>query len=536
MSAEVEAAEMTVRLITSAGESVLRIAPTAATTIIGLTRQLLVFGHAHLIGGPAARIMNDPSGPALLSVSDENYKLLEENLKKLGIKCASVDLTPLDGWTDFIVPNANFQTAQSIIDRLQIQYFQRGFEDLHEEVLPEFWSWADNLSSEKDTFDNMINRRTDNLNTARNTPYVLCDRLHPENYIIIKPEITQDEKGKDYVKSTYELYKDGIKVNELTDAKEHTSERGSWQSMKETMLLETSINKDDVIYFNKPQDLERYILSYNEAIAPTPSNLMGPSEIVEPEKMAQDPAYKEKVEKSVEHQLKRFIEKIKAVQIENPTLAHSPENQGLESGQNISKEETLEEVSKGNKNKSENVLGLRAWADQLRSESPMVAVLNNHNELEAGVHAELENYKNSLHDGLITKTQQEVIDAYEDLASSYKTVRENYTEINDMMAKGIDSIADSEDKLDTLSRLEEMSVRKQNENDIVNNVITAQRDYINALKNGDEARVKVTKSKVDYEKGVLNMFKNNSSLTVEEAYRDFALKSIRARFSPERGQ
>lgn len=532
MSAEVEAAEMTVRLITTAGESVLRIAPTAATTILGLTRQLLVFCHAHLIGGPTANIMNDPSGPALLSVKDEHFKLLEEDCRKLGIKCASVDLTPLDGWTDFIVPNSQFQMVQGIIDRLNIHCFQKDFDEIHEETIPDFWEWADSLSIEKDTFDNMINRRTDNLDTARDIPYVLCDRLHPENYIVITPEIAQDEKGKDYVKSKYELYKDGIKVNELTDEKTTSKECGSWKSIKETMLLETEINKDDVIYFNNTQDLERYITSYNEAKNPTPTNLMKPTDVVDPEKMASDISYKEKVEKSVEYQLQKYIEKIKAVDTENPTLAHDPESLALESGPTISDGKILPETVK--ESKKEGAIGLHEWAEQLKNESPIKEVLKNHNELEAAVHTELENYRNSLPVGPITKEQQDVVDTYEDLAGTYKAIRENYSDINDMMAKGIDSIADSEDKLEKLGELEAASIRKQGENDILNNLVAAQKEHIEALKNGDEARRNVTKSKISYEKGVVELYKSKPTLTTDAAYKEYALKSIKERLGTGR--
>lgn len=252
MSAEVEAAEMFVRLAGAGIEETIKIAVPAGKVITkGMVYAVI---YAYCKGGKPKDIAANPSGMGFITVSNESIKEVKKNCRKYGISFFSVK-NPLDNTSDICIKNTDLANLKRICDKVNIKIFSENTC----KVDSSFTKEKEKVKQKKQSIDEALNKRP-NRDFTREGAYFFADLEKPTNYISVNPEKTILFRGKERTVSTYDVFNDGKKVCSLND----DPVKNKWINVKNKISETSEIKDGNYVYFKNKEELKNYTDLYKK--------------------------------------------------------------------------------------------------------------------------------------------------------------------------------------------------------------------------------------------------------------------------------
>ena len=284
MNAESEAAEIMVKLIGQGTSEVLKIGGQASVGTARGVAALTMFCYALKKGGSPGEIAKNPGGMAIVTIPEESLETFRKNAKAYKLQFFSVNNKEYDkGFVDICMKTEDVATAKRVLDMMgtsAVTSTVTATNTKDAEIKQEqdalfsgnvFEKVSEDLKVRSQKFEESLNRNTDK-DFSSATPYCVCCRKNPENYILIHPELSL-YNNEEYTKSTYTVFRGEEKVGEFTDGRFDGKEKGYWTELKQTMKEAGNFN-DDMIWFRSEDSLAAYqSLAKGEDIKPVEVNL-----------------------------------------------------------------------------------------------------------------------------------------------------------------------------------------------------------------------------------------------------------------------
>ncbi len=119
--------------------------------------------------------------------------------------------------------------------------------------------WSKSLVVRSYEFARVFNHNTENDYSKENN-YIICDRLNPLNYIIVKSERDVFD-NEEYTKSSYYVYKNNEFNGEFNDGRFKGRAEYYWYDLRNRMKNISGM-KDDNVIFNNEENYKKYCDAY----------------------------------------------------------------------------------------------------------------------------------------------------------------------------------------------------------------------------------------------------------------------------------
>ncbi|MGC2873997.1 DUF3801 domain-containing protein [Ihubacter sp. mB4P-1] len=265
MSAEAEAAEILVRIMGSGINEMIKVGGTGALVAGRAAMTVLSYCYAVKVGGSPKEIAKNPGGMAIITIPEERLSDFRQAAKAYKMQYFSVNSKNYDkGYLDLCMKAEDVATCQRILEMTGIAAVKQTHmaSELGEEALAvhnsvSFAEAAEKLKERGQNTEAAFNRNTDR-DFARDTPYVLCDRLQPANFVLVQPE-TAEFRGQSYTKSTYIAYSAGVQAGIFDDGRFEGREKNYWIKTRAAVARAANLTDGDIIYFKDPESHKAYV-------------------------------------------------------------------------------------------------------------------------------------------------------------------------------------------------------------------------------------------------------------------------------------
>lgn len=259
---------MLVSVVGSGLTQVVRIAAAApvaaAVSTYGLYK-LAAYIKAQKVGGKPKEIVNNPSGCSFVSIYREDKKTFRDMAKTYNLSYFIADSGELgDGTIDICVRNEDTAMLHRILERCEVgivnELSAKGFDNEVSQELSamrgkSFAEVAESYVEKAEDINEAFDRRTEK-DFSSDTPRYVAKREKPDDFVKMTSEL-DTYNGREYTKTTYEIFKDNEYLITYDDGRFDGSPKGYWQDTKEMMA--TMLGQDnDFIYFKNQETFESY--------------------------------------------------------------------------------------------------------------------------------------------------------------------------------------------------------------------------------------------------------------------------------------
>ena len=266
MSAEAEAGEILVRIMGQGISEMIRLSGQTTMAAGRAAASLMTYCYAVKVGGSPAEIARNPGGMAIITIPEDRQEEFKKVAKTYKLQCFPVNNKNYDeGFVDMCMKAEDVATCQRVLEITGITAVQAtGATTLDQQAIAvrgsqTFEEASKKLEIQAQTIEECFNRHTEN-DYARDEPYAVCDRLHPENYVMVHPQ-KDVFAGKEYTKSTYTTYKDGVETGVFDDGRFEGRPKNYWFGIRSSIVQAAGIpeGSNDLVYFRTAADHQAYL-------------------------------------------------------------------------------------------------------------------------------------------------------------------------------------------------------------------------------------------------------------------------------------
>lgn len=266
MSAEVETAEIVLRLIGEGSVQLIKFTSQAGITAGHLATNAAAYVWAIKRGGSPRSIVTNPNGCKTVSIPEDKLEEFKKVAKPYKMPFFTVNHRDYDrGYVDICVKAEDVPLVDRILEVANITTIMETelkMSDLPKELseAKTFDEAKELLASKATTIDAALNRITEH-DLSRDEAFIVCDRNNPSSYISVLPQRAM-YNGEEYTMSIYEVYKDGNMVDKLNDARFKNRPIDFWEKQKSNMLTKSGITNGEFVYFKNAESHKEYMDLY----------------------------------------------------------------------------------------------------------------------------------------------------------------------------------------------------------------------------------------------------------------------------------
>lgn len=233
---------------------------------------MALYAYCNHVGGRPKEIASNPGGMNIVTIPKEEFEKFKVTAHDYNLQYFKaenrMDLNATE--VDICIKMEDTSVLHRVLERCEIGVVKEMsatqvknndlvINNLSEFKGKTFEEVAESLKSRSETMEQAFNRHT-TKDFARDTPYYICDRNNPQNYV--KLISTRDTyAGEEYTKTRYTVYRDGKHAGEFNDGRFDGRSKDYWQKTRESIQFTGDLS-DDLLYFGDEKALSDYTELY----------------------------------------------------------------------------------------------------------------------------------------------------------------------------------------------------------------------------------------------------------------------------------